>query len=282
VTSDNEGPDQAKHRSVSDYVPDVMMFSKPRNVAVSGNVVNQEAPQAHSTMHREEYLAVQRGFSIPPPAYKSPGASTSTHESSADTDVSKESQPKKTKAEYYTAQSVANGHPRRYKLIRQLGQGTFSKVFLAVRQVENEDDSFDYARDSTNLDGVRIRSRRLVAVKVVEQGPAGGADAERVEVSLRREVEVLKAINHPSLVHLKAFGEENGRSLLVLNYCPGGDLFEVASSQLEVLVPSLVRRIFAELVSAVRYLHLKFIVHRDIKLESKSSRFHLSNTLTPI
>ena len=209
ATHDNDVSDQTKNRSVSDYVPDAVVFAKPRNVAVSSNLFNQE---------------------------------------------------------------IMPAHPRRYKFLRQLGQGTFSKVYLAVRQVDNEDDTIDYARDSTNLDGVRIRSRRLVAVKVVEQGPAGGADAERVEVSLRREVEILKVINHPSLVHLKAFATENNRSLFVLNYCPGGDLFEVASSQLEVLVPSLVRRIFAELVSAVRYLHQKFIVHRDIKLESKSRR----------
>ena len=35
--------------------------------------------------------------------------------------------------------------------------------------------------------------------------------------------------------------------------------------------PNLTRRIFAELVAAVRYLHANFIVHRDIKLESQYS-----------
>jgi protein-serine/threonine kinase len=269
VTSDNDPSDRNRSRSISDYVPDAMVFAKPRNVAVSGNLLNQESIPAQSTMHREKYLAVQRGFSVLSPPPKAPSTSTSTRKLSEEMDACPEAQLNKSKAQIYTAQSVANGHPRRYKRIRQLGQGTFSQVFLAVRQVENEDDSIDYARDSTNLDGVRIRSRRLVAIKVIEQGPAGGADAERVEVSLRRELEVLKAVNHPSLVHLKAFGTENTRSLLVLNYCPGGDLFEVASSQVEVLVPSLVRRIFAELVSAVRYLHQKYIVHRDIKLESE-------------
>ena len=80
--------------------------------------------------------------------------------------------------------------------------------------------------------GVRIRSRRLVAVKVVEPGPAGGANAERVQVSLKREVDLLKSIKHPSLVHLKAFGNDaSNRALLVINYCPGGDLFEVASTK---------------------------------------------------
>lgn len=269
VDSASNATDQTQNRSVSDYVPDAMIPAKPRNVAVSGNLPNQEIARFQSPMHRERYLAVQRGFSIPSPPPKTLSPSISTLQSFGGQGAGHESRLKKAKLQIYTAKNVANGHSRRYEVIRLLGQGTFSKVFLAVRQVKDEDNNIDYARDSTNLDGVRIRSRRLVAIKVVERGPAGGADAERVEISLRRELEVLKAINHPSLVHLKAFGTDNDRSLLVLNYCPGGDLFEVASSQLEVLAPSLVRRIFAELVSAVRYLHQKYIVHRDIKLESK-------------
>lgn len=278
-TCDNDGSEQTGTRSTSDYVPDAVVYAKLRNVAVSGNLLNLASIPPQLTMHREQYLAVQRGFSVPSPPLKIPSPSISTEESPDTAATGGELQLKKAKPKFYVAQSVPDGHPRFYKLIKQLGQGTFSKVFLAVRQVGNENDNVDYARDSTNLDGVRIRSRRLVAIKVIEQGPAGGADAERVEVSLRREVEVLQAVNHPSLVHLKAFGREDDRSLLVLNYCPGGDLFEVASSQLEHLVPSLVRRIFAELVSAVRYLHQKYIVHRDIKLESKLTRLTSSNLL---
>jgi protein-serine/threonine kinase len=144
---------------------------------------------------------------------------------------------------------------------------------LAVRKVQDRKDSVDYRKDSINMAGVRARSRRLVAVKVVEHGPAGGADAERIEIGLKREVELLKAVQHPSLVHLKAYGSDGlSRALLVMNYCPGGDLFEVASKHLEVLTPRLVRRVFSELVSAVRYMHQKFMVHRDIKLESEYTR----------
>ena len=116
----------------------------------------------------------------------------------------------------------------------------------------------------------RLEVTSLVAVKICERGPTGGADEKKIEVSLKRELDILKSIDHPSLVHLKAVNILDRRALLVLNYCPGGDLFDLAVTKPDLLVPSLIRRIFAELVAAVQCLHLQYIVHRDIKLESMS------------
>lgn len=253
-------------RSISEYVPESMPVAKPRNVTVSGSGPTYENDQSQASMHREEFLGAQRGLlsslDESNPSVTATDGFEKTHEDEPAT--------KRPKLEVFTARSITTGQTRQYEAIRQLGQGTFSTVYLAVRQIHDRKDSVDYRQDSVNLAGIRARSKRMAAVKVVAHGPAGGADAERIEISLKREVELLKSVQHPSLVHLKAFGNDgNARALLVMNYCPGGDLFEVASTKLEVLTPPLVRRIFAELVSAVRYLHQKFIVHRDIKLESK-------------
>jgi protein-serine/threonine kinase len=164
--------------------------------------------------------------------------------------------------EYITVRHGPQKTRRLWRPVRKLGQGTFSKVYLATSEKRPAKDP---------LDEGSLDPRKLVAIKVVEHGPAGGADEERVELSLKREVEMLRSVSHPSLVHLKAFDNGDAQALLVLSYCPGGDLFDVASAHADILRVDIVQRIFAELVSAVRYLHDRLIVHRDIKLESTSS-----------
>lgn len=154
---------------------------------------------------------------------------------------------------------VHGGELKRWRGLRQLGKGTFSTVMLATSEGIDK---------STKLNENQVSPKSLVAVKICEQGPAGGADEKKIEISIKRELEIMKSIHHPSLVHLKAVRMFERQAFLVLNYCAGGDLFELASLKLEILTPSLIRRIFSELVMAVRYLHLQYIVHRDIKLES--------------
>lgn len=267
-------PKHARNRSLSDYAPPGRsVHVKPRPIVASGSGPPQGIAPSSSTdsksnngLHREQYLAVHRGIALPATRPLTPPRSSrgADDDHSNNGPVISRSASLSDPEEFYSVRSIRSQQPRKYRKLCQLGQGTFSQVNLGARMELEESD----VSDRSSMDSLPSTPQKLVAVKVIEYGPAGGADEERLEVSLKREVDILKAINHPSLVQLKAFGSDEKRALLVLDYCPGGDLFDVASSSSRPMSPNLTRRIFAELVAAVRYLHEHFIVHRDIKLES--------------
>jgi protein-serine/threonine kinase len=252
-----------RNRSISEYTPDLMHNARPRHVTY-GNTSIEADPNMQQRMNREAYLATQRGL-VPaklPAGLPTPPASNASNRSV--TDAEEEDVADNDRLQYMVVRYGPEKTKKLWRPVRQLGQGTFSKVYLATCEKTTVKDPLD----ENILDPLK-----LVAIKVVEHGPAGGADEERVELSLKREVEMLRSVSHPSLVHLQAFDHDDAQALIVLTYCPGGDLFDVASDHRDKLTIGIVRRIFAEMVSAVRYLHSQLIVHRDIKLESTASCF---------
>ncbi|KAI9757154.1 MAG: hypothetical protein M1815_001995 [Lichina confinis] len=271
-----------RDRSISDYAAGDLHVTRPRVTTVSGPVADSGGVSlTEPCLKREEYLAESRGIAravpqVLTPPLSDPGVEMGDSEATAGA-LERASEPgvPKPAAAYFEAVAIGDSTRYRWKALRRLGQGTFSEVVLAI-EVDRE------PAQNGIVNGVRPESgegaveaeddavapRRLVAVKVVEHGPTGGASEERVESSLKRELEIMKLIDHASLVHLKASSIEPTRALLVLSYCPGGDLFDFACQRRALLSPPLIRRIFAELVMATLYLHERSIVHRDIKLEN--------------
>jgi hypothetical protein len=130
----------------------------------------------------------------------------------------------------------------RFVLVRELGPGGMSRVFLG------RDDVLD----------------RPVAVKVVRPDP----DDPEAGPRFRREGRAAARLSHPNIVRVfdAGEGELGGRevSYIVMEYVPGGD-FKDLMDRCGPLPENLLSRVGADVAAGLAHAHERGIIHRDIK-----------------
>lgn len=140
----------------------------------------------------------------------------------------------------------------RLELVSVLGVGAYGVVYLAV--------------------DVRARARNprgpnpFVAVKCLART---GLDARQRHFQ-RREIALHQlASGHPNIAGVHKVIEEDKFIFVVLDYCPGGDLFVmITENQRYMGDDELVRSVFLQIIDAVAYCHSMGIFHRDLKPEN--------------
>jgi serine/threonine protein kinase len=105
-----------------------------------------------------------------------------------------------------------------------------------------------------------VRLGRDVAVKVLDRRLA---DRSGFRDRFLREARVAAALDHPNIVQLFDFGEENGVLFLVMPYVSGGSLQDQLSRT--PLPMSEVVTYGSQLTDALAYAHKRHLVHRDVK-----------------
>jgi serine/threonine protein kinase len=125
----------------------------------------------------------------------------------------------------------------RYELIEGVGSGGMGEVWLA--------------RD--------LRLDRNVAVKFLSPHNAG--DPENL-VRFFAEAQSIASLQHPNVVTVLDFGEEEDRPYLVMEHVSGGSLTDVTG---EPMMPERALEIIAGIAGASGAAHAIGIVHRDIK-----------------
>lgn len=90
---------------------------------------------------------------------------------------------------------------------------------------------------------------------------------ERKLELLRRELEILKTVDHPNIIRLYEVYEDKKYLHLVTELCTGGDLLDYLLKK-GILSEQEVLNIIFKALSAINYLHNLNICHRDIKPEN--------------
>ncbi|XP_027564874.1 maternal embryonic leucine zipper kinase isoform X5 [Neopelma chrysocephalum] len=127
-----------------------------------------------------------------------------------------------------------------YELHGTVGTGGFAKVKLARHRLTGE----------------------KVAIKIMDK-LALQDDLPRVKL----EIDAMKDLSHQHICRLYHVIETPKKIFMVLEYCPGGELFDYIISK-DRLSEEEARVFFRQVVSAIAYVHSRGYAHRDLKPEN--------------
>jgi len=89
-----------------------------------------------------------------------------------------------------------------------------------------------------------------------------------VSAFVRREVDILRKLDHPNVVRLFEAFEDDQYVHLVLELCEGGDLLERVAAAKERLPERDAAMLTSQILAAIQHMHRRGVVHRDIKPEN--------------
>lgn len=125
-----------------------------------------------------------------------------------------------------------------YQLIEETGRGGMGVVYKAYQRA----------------------TRRVVAVKLMREGPLAGEESRR---RFAREVTVAARLQHPNIVAIHESGIDRGGYYFVMDYVEGEPLHRYAARRNLSLIDRV--RLMAKICTAIGYAHSQGVVHRDLK-----------------
>ena len=150
-----------------------------------------------------------------------------------------------------------------YELLKELNTGSFGTVALCRRKA---DGNRSIRRTPSKTNVRECTHDAVFAMKALDYQRHNGRLRldEKMRKELGHEIDVLRKVDHPSIVHLREAFWEPTRLVLVMEYCEGRELAEFCGA----LGEPKVHRATEQILRAVAYLHSRNILHRDLKLEN--------------
>src|ERR1035438_1855085 len=126
----------------------------------------------------------------------------------------------------------------KFEVVRLLGRGSMGEVYLG--------------RDP--------KLGREVALKVITAGTVMGDEAQ---ARFEREARAAALLNHPHIVTVYEFGEDEGLHYLAMEYVHGEELERLIRERMAPKAEQL--EILAQVCDGLAYAHEHGVIHRDIK-----------------
>ncbi|KAF1787187.1 Calcium/calmodulin-dependent/calcium-dependent protein kinase [Phytophthora cactorum] len=122
---------------------------------------------------------------------------------------------------------------------------------------------------STCYKCMRRTDGRRFACKIIEKRKLAPSARKRMEVAaqLRREVEVLRRVDHPHIAKLEQSFEDDNYLILVMELMEGGELFDAIVDKGRFSEREAVH-VARCILSAIQHMHERGVVHRDLKPEN--------------
>ncbi len=140
---------------------------------------------------------------------------------------------------------VVLGH---YELVDVLGQGGMSVVFKGKHKMTDQE----------------------VALKIL---PPELAAHSQVKSRFLEEAKALAALDHPNIVHLYNFGQENGLFVLAMQYVQGRT-WERIILENKRMEWKAACKVAVDVLRALEYAHGRGVIHRDMKPSNVLVRAH--------
>ena len=132
-------------------------------------------------------------------------------------------------------------------LIKCLGKGAFGEVYLTSRP----------------------GGKQKYATKKIDKKFVSRPKAKKY---LDNEILILKEVDHPNIIKLYEVKETTQFFYLIMELCNGGSLSDRLEEHIKKykrpFSEETVQYLMKQIMSAINYLHLKNILHRDIKLDN--------------
>lgn len=162
-----------------------------------------------------------------------------------------------------TCKAKLSRNLRDFKPIRVLGKGAYGKVIL----VKDQQTSKLYAMK-------QLQKAEIIITKPSEDESSGDQKAVGGEEDVSKRIQrtfaektILSQLEHPNIVKLFYTFHDNSKLYLLLQYIPGGELFFHLKEH-GTLDEDTVAFYAAEISCALKFLHDKGIVYRDLKPEN--------------